>query len=80
MIILESTKRKHLAILEIYEEIVKESGKYACYLSRTYFVMNTVLECQHRGIKEVSRSVVYSALRNSKQLKKEKHFILNGDK
>lgn len=71
----DSTKAKHLKVIEIYDRIVEESGKYAPYLSKSYFITNTIYECNHCGIKKVTRSVVYDALRDYSELKKLKPFI-----
>lgn len=60
----DATKIKYSKLLDIYDSIVKESGKYAPYLSKQYFITNTIHQAVHeKGIKQVSRDVVYKALK-----------------
>lgn len=71
----DETKRKYLKIISVYDQLILESGKYAPFLGPKYFVENTVHECCHRKITDVSRITVYRALKCKKELIKAEPFL-----
>lgn len=70
-----STDRDHWKIIQIYNEITLQAGQYAPYLSKGYFIENTIHECISQGIKEVSKTTVYRALQREQELSKIKKFL-----
>ncbi len=59
----ENTKMKYIQILEIYNTIRKQSGEFAPYLAKEYFIQNTLIECCDKKIERAnSRLIVYHAL------------------
>lgn len=71
----DETKKRYLEIIGIHEKLITEAGDYARFLSRDYFVTNTIHQCIHNKILNVSRITVYRALKCKKELIAEKPFL-----
>lgn len=69
------TKKKYLKIIEIYDRLIVESGDYAPYLSRQYYIDNTINEYHNLFKKDISRRLIYEALQFRKSLKQEEKFL-----
>ena len=72
----ERDDKLYLKIYLVYKEILDKAGEYAPYLSKKYFIDNTIHECANRKIGNSGRCKVYEALKFGPAILENKTYLL----
>ena len=70
----DGTKIKYLKIIRAYAQLTDYFGENAPYISKSRMVELIINKLDREGIK-TSRSVIYEAFKNARQLKKERFLL-----